>query len=230
MIALIQARMGASRLPNKVMLGLRDRTVLEVVVGRVKKVLDFMVVTSDSKRDDVIEDLCLDRGYNYFRGNEDDVLDRYYKCARKYLIKDIVRITSDCPLVDGGIIREVVDKYCGGFDYSSNLMPRTYPRGLDVEVVRFDVLEERWKRDTENRQHVTLGIRTNPEKFKIGNVRNDVDYSYMRWTLDDVEDYRFLRKVYELFPDASWKDIIYYLEDHPEMVIRDHSPILEVVR
>jgi len=184
---------------------------------------DTIVATTTEPADDIIVDLCKERAWSFFRGSEDDVLDRYYRAALAFKADVIVRITSDCPLIDSEIVDLVISEFSTYYpevEYVSNTLVRTFPRGLDVEVMSFEALKKAWQEDHNPawREHVTPYIYRNPEKFKIRNVVNDIDYSFMRWTVDTVEDLTFVRKIYDHFQDESfkWKDVIQLLELHPD--------------
>lgn len=237
-IAIIQARVGSNRLPRKVLLDIQGQTMLERVASRVKRVesLDGVVIaTTTNKSDDAIEALCREKMFVCFRGSESNVLKRYCQAALKYRADAVVRITADCPLIDAEIIDGVVVKYLSAYpdvDYASNLMPRTYPRGLDAEVVNSQTLYgimDKVGDDAFGKEHVTLYIRQHPEEFRVVNVSNDKDYSYLRWTVDTAEDLEFARRVYGHFGDRvfGWRDVLKLLDEHPEWVIRDTAPILE---
>jgi len=234
-VAIIQARMGATRLPGKVLLDMAGQTVLSRVVNRVKmaETLDRVVVaTTVESGDDAIGILCGEMGWLCFRGDEEDVTDRYYKAAMLSQADIIVRITADSPLIDSGIIDATVGKFLElwpNIDYVSNLLPRTYPRGLDTEAFSFGVLKREWATIKENRQHVTLRIRQNPENYRIANISGELGYSIMRWALDTIEDLEFARKVYGHFKDKlfNWKDVLDLLDTHPDWVLFDKDPVLE---
>ncbi|HHV53121.1 MAG TPA: NTP transferase domain-containing protein [Synergistaceae bacterium] len=223
--AIIQARMGSTRLPGKALKDICGKSMLERVVERVKKTktIDGLIIaTTVREEDDQIVAECEKIGVPVFRGDPEDLLDRYYQCAKRYGVQNVIRITSDCPLIEPEVIDLVVGKFFEVKpDYASNtLPPRTYPRGLDVEIFSFDALELAWREDKDPawREHVTPYIYRHPEKFKLHAVTNDVDYSYMRWTVDTPEDLVLVRKIYEHFEnDAfSWHDVIKLLENHPE--------------
>lgn len=228
-VAVIQARVASRRLPKKMLKLIEGQTMLGRVVSRIKlaKTVDEVVVaTSISKSDDAIEKLCREKEWAWFRGNEQDVLDRVYKASLYYRADAVVRITGDCPLIDPEVIDAVVGRFLSRYpeiDYGSNLLPRTYPRGLDTEVVRIGTLGREWHNGEKWREHVTLNIRKNPQLYRICNVANEVDYSYMRWCVDTVEDLKFARKVYAHFKDNhfGWQDVVRLLEKYPEWVIRD---------
>ncbi len=225
-VAIIQARVGSTRLPGKVLKKLVGQPMLVRVINRTRraKTLDAVVVaTTRQPVDDAIVRLCEERGWPFFRGSEEDLLDRYYQAALAFEADVVVRITSDCPLIEPEIIDRVVNEFLSSYpevEYVSNSLERTFPRGLDGEVMSFDALEKAWQEDNNPawREHVTPYLRRHPEKFKIRNVANDVDYSHMRWTVDTIEDLTFIRKIYNHFhsDEFSWKDVILLLERNPE--------------
>ncbi|KKL78345.1 hypothetical protein LCGC14_2025780 [marine sediment metagenome] len=234
-VAIIQARMGAARLPGKVLLGMVGQTVLSRVINRVEmaETIDRVVVaTTVEPGDDAIDILCDEMDWLCFRGDEEDVTDRYYKVALFSQADIVVRITADCPLIDSETIDIIVGKFLeewSNIDYVSNLLPRTYPRGLDTEVFSFNVLEREWANSVKHREHVTLRLRNNIDNYRIANISATEDYSWMRWTLDTVEDLEFARKVYGHFGEKefNWMDIVGLLDTHPEWVIFDKDPVLE---
>jgi spore coat polysaccharide biosynthesis protein SpsF len=228
-VAIVQARMGSTRLPGKVLQDLAGEPMLARVVNRTcraKTLQEVVIATTTNVVDDVIVKLCEARGWSWFRGSEEDVLDRYYHAAKKYQADFIVRITSDCPLIDPEVIDHVVQEFLERqpeVDYASNTWPRrTFPRGLDTEVMRMDVLERAWREDRNPawREHVTPYIYRNPDRFRIHNVVSSVDYSAMRWTVDTQEDLAFVRKIYDYFGHDrfSWREVLKVLEEHPEWV------------
>jgi spore coat polysaccharide biosynthesis protein SpsF len=225
---IIQARMGSTRLPGKVMLKIRDKTVLGHVIERVKqsKLIDEVIIaTTNDKNDDIIVEESLKYGVKFFRGDESDVLSRYYYAAKENNLDVIVRITSDCPLIDSKVIDEIVDFYLNSkYDIvsnaGSNLSNRTYPRGLDVEVFSFNVLEyaNNNAKLTHQKEHVTPYIYENNNAFYY---KNNVDYSIYRWTLDTNEDFKLISKIYDhLFKGLHnfyLNDIVKLFEKMPEL-------------
>jgi len=159
-----------------------------------------------------------------FRGSEADVLDRYYRAAKRYHADVVVRITSDCPLIEPQVVDRVVQEFLNRqpqVDYVSNIAPkRTFPRGLDTEVMRFDVLERAWREDDNPawREHVTLYVRRHPDLFQSYGVLNDEDVSRMRWTVDTPEDLALVRRIYEHFGHDrfSWQEVLALLKANPE--------------
>jgi spore coat polysaccharide biosynthesis protein SpsF (cytidylyltransferase family) len=218
----IQARMGATRLPGKVMLEVLGKPVIWRVISRVSKaqLIDGLVVATTTKsEDDVIETFCRKNDISFFRGSDEDVLDRYYQCAKKHDLENIVRITADCPLHDPHVIDLVIKKYkSGNYDYISNTDPPSYPDGIDVEIFSLYALEKAWTNATlsSEREHVTPYIRKNKNLFRVGNVQKETDLSELRWTLDQEEDFRFIQTVYEKLSGS--KNDIFYIDDILELI------------
>ncbi len=210
---IIQARTTSTRLPNKVLKHLpynSETTVLEQVVKRVKasKLIDLVIIaTTENATDDPIVQLCNENNILVFRGNEDNVLSRYYGAAKMYNLKTIIRITSDCPCIDSNIIDLMIKKFEDEkYDYLSNVGNRTFPHGLDVEIFTFDALEEAYKKATKQIEfeHVTQYIcNTHKDDFKIGNYQNATDLSNIRITLDTEKDYALLCQIYDYLYDSN---------------------------
>jgi spore coat polysaccharide biosynthesis protein SpsF len=225
-LAILQARMSSTRLPGKVMLPILGVPALQQQIRRIQNsmLIDKLIVaTSDDESDTVIADLCQKIDVACFRGPLDDVLDRFYQAAKTYEPLHIVRLTGDCPLCDSGIIDEVIQYHLDGdFDFTSNALPPTFPDGLDVEVIRYNLLEDAASNATTNRQreHVTPYIREQADTH-VGNYTNSKDLSSLRWTLDYQDDYEFIIKVYEhlykLNPEFNYTDIIKLIENNPEI-------------
>lgn len=233
-VAVVQSRMSSQRLPGKSLVDLEGKPVLERVVERVSraKLIDTIVVaTTTNPADDAVEELCKSKGWNYHRGIEGKVLEQFYDIASMntlYGVDAVVRITADCAIIDAGLIDEVIDKflfYYPDIDYGSNVLPRTYPRGLDTEIIKYSTLEREWKGSVDWRVHVTLNLRKNYWKYKTCNVANDKNYSYMRWVIDTAEDLEFIHKIYKHFGDSvfGWEDILKLLEEHKDWVIMDNQ-------
>jgi spore coat polysaccharide biosynthesis protein SpsF len=233
-VTIIQARMGSTRLPRKVTLDLGGKTVLARVVERVRRsrLAHHVVVASTTKsEDDRIVDQCRQLRVEAFRGSEDDVLDRYYRAAKRAGADAIVRICSDCPLCDPEIIDRTVQEFLNSSaDYASNALDRTYPRGLDVEIMTQAALERCWReaRLFYQRSHVTAYIYENPHSFEVLRVNGDSDLGNHRWTLDTPEDYEFMQAVYERMPDKdcfSWREVLDLLRNEPQLAdLNRHIP------
>jgi len=214
--------MGASRLPGKMMMELGGKPLLKFVVDRViqsNKIDRVIIATTTSSVDDVTEKFCQEVGLEYFRGSENDVLDRFYQCAQKYPEYDyIVRITGDCPFADYRLINQVIDLLIDNkADYASNVLPLSYPDGLDVEVFTKKVLTGLWQtqKDKYHREHVTSYIRDNQNLFKIVSFKNDIDLSNLRLTIDYPEDLQFARRLLEyLSVDFQLADILEVLDNN----------------
>lgn len=222
--------MGSTRLPGKVLREIHGSPMLFHVASRTQRAatLDEVVIaTTTEPADDPVVSFCRDCGLRCFRGSEQDVLDRYFLCAREYHAAFVVRITSDCPLIDPEIIDKTVKAFASQSveepppDYASNCIVRTYPRGLDTEVMTFAALEQAWHeaREPYQRAHVTPYFYQNPAKFKLLAVAGEIDHSAHRWTVDTPEDLEFVREVYSHFRDNafSWNDVLRLLERNPEI-------------
>lgn len=203
-VAIIQARLGSTRLPGKVLEDISGKPMLWHVVNRAQKAgsLDqVLIATTLSARDDAVESFCKSHGFACFRGSEDNVLERYYLAALSFNAKTVVRLTADCPLIDPAVVDIVVSSYLresGSYDYASNTVERTYPRGLDTEAFSFRVLEKCHKEAKEKpeREHVTLYMYEHPEEFRVLCVKNSVDLSGFRWTVDEERDLELVRQIY----------------------------------
>lgn len=217
-LAVLQARFSSTRLPGKVLKPILGRPMLAFQVERVercKRIDRLVVATSTDGSDDAIDDLCRKIGVDCFRGSLGDVLDRVYRAALGYNPEHVVRLTGDCPLADPEVIDGLIEFYLEGcYDYASNTLEPTFPDGLDAEVMRFSALEEAWKRAVlpSEREHVTPFIYKMPGRFKIGNFRRLEDLSYLRWTVDEPEDFELVRQIYEALypsnPDFSAEDVL----------------------
>ena len=238
-VAIIQARMGSSRLPGKVSMDLGGETVLGRVVRRLQRsrhISKIVVATTTVPADEVIVAECDRLEVLCFRGSEHDVLDRYYQAARANAADAVVRITSDCPLIDPELVDETVevfgDKHA---DYASNVFPRTYPRGLDTEVFSFDALDRAWReaREAHQREHVTPYLYEHPQIFKLASLSGAADYSRYRWTLDTREDLELLRAIYSRFDgrdDFSWLEVLRLMEREPELAELNSQVLQKPVR
>lgn len=232
---IIQARTGSTRLPGKVMKKLIGKEVLLHVIDRVlkSKLIDHIVIATTKKEgDDVIVDLVKD--YNskvkVFRGSENDVLDRYYQAAKESEADVVIRVTSDCPLIEGELIDKGVSAFLEGeHDFVSNTMDRTYPRGLDFEIFSFKLLEKVKQISDKDwqKEHVMPYIYENKDKFKIKQIKDNADNSSLRWTLDTEEDFILINNIYEeLYKENEFfnsSDIHELYKRKPELrLINDH--------
>ncbi len=204
-VAVIQARMGSTRLPGKTLLRLAGATVLEHVVSRARaarRVDRIVVATTTNAEDDAIAEECARLRADLERGSASDVLDRYAMACDRSSADVVLRITADCPLLDPDVVDEVVDALLAPpqCDYASNTLERTFPRGLDVEAVAAPALAAaaREAGDPYEREHVTPFIYDRPERFLLRNVRSSSDWSHLRWTLDTPADYEYLERVFAL--------------------------------
>lgn len=222
--AIIQARFSSARLPGKVLLPLGEKPVLAHVIERATSaahIAGCIVATSDDASDDVIDTFCKERNIPCFRGNLNDVLDRYYQCAKEYNLEHICRITADCPLIDPELIDRAAQVYKeGGYDYVATAKPvPTYPDGLDLEIFSFAALEKTSKeaRLPSEREHVTPYIWKHPELFTMGAITNDVDLSFHRWTIDEAKDYEFLKIIVKKVHPLTTQNILSFLDQHPDI-------------
>jgi spore coat polysaccharide biosynthesis protein SpsF (cytidylyltransferase family) len=223
-VAIIQARMGSSRLPGKVLLPIEGRSMLQWVCRRARQaalVDQVVVATTRQACDDVVADECRRLGVACFRGVEDDVLDRYCRAAEAHRADLVVRITADCPLIDAELIDDVVVAALQHEpDYASNVLRRTYPRGLDTEVATAAALARAWReaREPYQRVHVMPYFYQHPELFRLHSVTGDEDLSGHRWTVDSPEDLEFVRGVCRRLAGAdafSWRDVLRLVEREP---------------
>lgn len=226
---IMQARVGSSRLHAKVLKELCGKTVLEHDIERIRQaatVDDIIIATTDKPEDIAIVEVAEKCNTKVFRGSENDVLDRYYQAAKKYDVENIIRITSDCPLVDPHVIDDVMTCYNeGNYDIITNVPNEwekmSYPRGLDLETFPFRWLEKAWKEATDpyDREHVSPYIYDHAKNRYY--YRYDKDYSAYRWTLDTEEDWQVISKIYEHFYHGShdfyFEDIVGYMQKHPEI-------------
>lgn len=225
-VAIIQARTGSTRLPGKVLQDLAGDTMLSRVVRRTRRArrLDEVVIaTTTSEQDDPVVAECRRLDVRWFRGSEEDVLDRYFQAAEAARAELVVRVTSDCPLIDPSLIDRVVSAFQAERpDYASNFLERTYPRGLDNEAVTFECLGRAWceAERAYQRVHVTPYFYENPGMFRLLAVSHDRDLSDRRWTVDTEDDMRFARAIYERFggdDQFTWCEVLQLLEAEPDL-------------
>jgi len=229
-VLFVQARMGSTRLPGKVLKTVLGKELLRWQVDRLRKAKtadEVVVITTTMPEDDPIAELCATHGIPVFRGSELDLLDRHYQAAKQFHADFVVKIPSDCPLSDPDLVDEVLNLWISNqdaYDYVSNYHPPTFPDGMDVEGCPFSVLETAWKeaKNPHEREHTFPFIWDQPERFRIGNVENPRGNMFMthRWTLDYPEDYEFLKRVLEGLaekPDFTMDDVLAFLAAHPDI-------------
>lgn len=226
-IAIIQARMGSTRLPGKILKTVMNKTLLEYQLERVTRSLlidEIVVATTEKESDTPIVELCEQLGVGVYRGSENDVLSRYCEAAVECKADIIVRLTSDCPLIDSHVIDEVVQMYLDGqgtIDYASNALERTFPRGLDIEVFSFEALEKanEYASLERDREHVTVFLYTNPEEFQLANLKSPKNLGHHRWTVDTEEDFELVKRILEALypsnPEFTMQDVLKLLEENP---------------
>jgi spore coat polysaccharide biosynthesis protein SpsF (cytidylyltransferase family) len=223
---IVQARMGSSRLPGKVMMKPdgKNPIVYHVIkqLQNCKLVDEIVIATTNLPEDDTLANFVKDMEISLFRGSSNDVLDRYYQCAKEFSFSDIVRITSDNPLIDPTIVDLVISKYLEGeFDYVTNSYPRTFPQGTETEVFSFRILEDVWKnaKKPSEREHVTPYIYNNPNKFKIFNVGYSENLSHLRWTVDQKNDFYLVENILKKIKNRPvlMKDILELFEQQPNI-------------
>ena len=202
-VAIIQARRGSSRLYNKIFLDLMGNPLIYHVVDRLSKsktLTDLVIATTSNPIDDPLEKWAKTNKIECFRGHEENVLKRYYDAASNYKADVVVRVTADDPFKDFRLMDEAVQLLVSGnYDFVCNNSPPTFPEGLDVEVLTFNALKKIYRESLDDfeREHVTQYIHRNNEKFKISNIKNNIDLSHYRWTIDEESDYIFTKKIYE---------------------------------
>jgi spore coat polysaccharide biosynthesis protein SpsF len=225
-VAIIQARMGSSRLPGKVLAELGGTTMLAQVVQRLRaahRLSDIVIATSTAADDDAVVREAGRLGAGVHRGSQTDVLARFLGAARSHRADAIVRVTADCPLLDGGVVDQVVGALTGAVDYASNTHERSYPRGLDVEALHRDTLERIARLGTSPaaREHVTAFVMEAPQLFRIAQLRAEHDDSDLRWTVDTADDLAMARTLYaelELARDPRpYRDVVAAVRARPEL-------------
>jgi spore coat polysaccharide biosynthesis protein SpsF (cytidylyltransferase family) len=226
-VAIIQARLGSTRLPGKVLIDLDGTAVLGHVISRTQRIVDVdevAVATTSASKDDGVAEYAADHGVTVFRGDELDVLNRYRDCAREMQADVVVRITADCPLIDPELSSRVVGRYLeGDLDYVSNYKPPTFPDGLDTEVFSFAAIDEAQKNAerASEREHVTPYIWQHPENFRLANITQKVDHSGLCWTLDSPQDLEMMQALAAHLEmrlvDARYRDLMKVIRDHPEV-------------
>jgi glutamate-1-semialdehyde 2,1-aminomutase len=239
-VAIVQARMGSTRLPNKVMKQISGVPMIELLLARLARateVDEIAVATSEDIRNQPLAAHVAALGYRCYRGSENDVLDRYWQAAKAAAADVVVRITGDCPLIDPSLVDEAIRRFkAASVDYHSNTSPPSYPDGLDIEVFTFAALE-RAAREAEkafDREHVTPFLRQ-AGQFRQGSIQNDEDLSALRWTVDEQTDFDVVRNVFEYFaPDIhfSWRQVLTLQLSQPQLfaanqqIIRNEGAVM----
>lgn len=226
-LGILQARVSSTRLPDKVLRPLLGKPMILRQIERLKRIVQIdrlVLATSNDPSDDRLAEVCAAENIECFRGDLDDVLDRFYKAAQQYRPEYIVRLTGDCPLADPEVIDNLITYFlAGAYDYSSNSLEPTFPDGLDAEIFRFSCLEEAWKEAVlpSQREHVTPFIYQQPDRFRIGCMLNNIDLSGLRWTVDEPADYDLVARIYEVLypqnPHFLSSDILQLLKREPEL-------------
>jgi len=226
-LCIIQARMGSTRLPGKVLVDIAGKSMLSRVVERLRMSVtigQFVVATTVTRADDAVVKECRRLGVHFFQGSEEDVLDRFYQAARQFRADVIVRITADCPLIDPEVTDLVVRKFLmGGVDYASNSLERTYPRGLETEVMTIKALGRAWNeaKEPHERSHVTPYIYHHPETFQLLSVRISEDLSAFRWTVDTRADLQLVQEIYgrrgQKSGCFSWREALEAVKNDPAL-------------
>lgn len=225
---IVQTRMGSSRLPGKAMKKILGRPLLSFLLERLRTIRcqdEIIVATTNHPADQIIEDFCNDENVSCMRGDEADVLDRYFQAAHAAKADAVVRVTGDCPLIDpliaDKVIRYFLDHY-PKYDYVSNVIERTYPRGLDIEVFSIKCLDilKKSAATPEEKEHVTLHLLNHKDQFSTHSIVNDCDLSDHRWTVDTPEDLSLVQKIiealYPILPQFTMNDILQLLDKHPD--------------
>lgn len=223
---IIQARLGSHRFTRKVLEKIDGKMVIEHVIERVKlakNIGQIVLCTTKNKEDKILLDIARKLEILSFSGEENDVLSRFFHCAKKFNAEPIVRITGDCPLIDPELISKMVQIFFSKkLDYLSNTIIPTFPDGLDVEIFTFKTIEKIYQNAylESDREHVTSYIKNHPKKFKIYNYKNNIDLSNLRLTVDEKEDLKLIRMIFTLNEDKSqllFKDILKIISKNPEI-------------
>ena len=226
-VAVVQARMGSTRLPGKVSMDIGGETCLSRVVRRLSRATrigQIVIATTTSSADEVIVKIATNLAVECFRGSERDVLSRYVGAAEKFDAGAVVRVTSDCPLIDPELADQVVGEgVAGGIDFASNDGPPAYPRGLDVEFATASALREaaRIALEPHHREHVTPIFRERADLFRTRVLGAEREYGRYRWTLDTPEDLELIRAIYAHFEnrdDFTWRDVVALMENSPHLL------------
>ena len=224
---IIQARMGSTRLPGKVLMDVtKEKPVLYYVINQLKhckSIEEIIVATTTLQEDDKIVQFCMDNKVSCFRGDSKNVLERHYRCAEKFSLSKIIRMPSDKPLLDPEVVDQIVEVFnSNSYDYVTNFLPSTFPGGTEVEVLSFDSLKKSWGNAAlpSEKEHVTNYIYNNRNDFRIFNVVNSEDLSNFRWAVDRIEDLRLVREIVSKIHKNPIliKDILELFKNEPNLV------------
>lgn len=227
-VILVQARMTSTRFPGKVLKKVLGKPLLEYQIERLRRVKladEIVIATTTNETDEPIIELCDRLTIPYFRGPEEDVLSRYHGAAKAHQVDVVVRVTSDCPLIDPQVIDSVIQFYISHqaeYDYVSNCLERSYPRGMDTEVFSFHALHEAFLEATAQpeREHVTPFIYRHPERYRLAQVTYSENQSHHRWTVDTPEDFELIKRIiealYPKFPEFTLEYCLNLLEQRPD--------------
>lgn len=223
-IGLIQARFFSSRLPGKALLKIHNKPILLHIYERLRYcsfLNQIVIATGDFEKNKAICEFAIKNNIPYYSGNESDLIDRIYKTAKKFEADAVVRITGDCPLVDPKLVNKLVDEFIKNskIDLVTNCQEKTFPHGLDVEVYSKKMLQRLWEdiKDEKFREWFPLYVYNNRNKFKILNIKNTKNLSRLRWTVDYMEDFEFVTKIFdELYDNKT----IFYMENILDLITR----------
>ncbi len=225
---IVQARMNSTRLPGKVLKTVLNKPLLEYQIERLRQVKlagEIVIATTINTSDQPIVDLCDRLSIPFYRGSEDDVLSRYHGAAMQFQADVVVRVTSDCPVIDAQVIDQIMQYYIDAYpkyDYVSNCLSRTYPRGMDTEVFSFRSLDEAFHQATAqgDREHVTPFIHRQFDRYNLGQVNYFKNHSEHRWTVDTLEDFELIKRIieslYPFKPKFSLQDCLDLSSQNPE--------------
>ena len=224
--AIIQARLNSSRLNKKILLKIENKNLLEHLFSQLSYSTHIdkkIIATTINKIDDEIENFAKLQNITFFRGNPLDVLDRYYRCAKFFNLETIVRISGDAPLIDPSIVDKTIEYYKkNNFDYVSNFFNRSYPIGTEIEIFSFKTLEKCWMnaKKSSEKEHVTPFIYNHPELFKIGHIEYKKNISHLHWTVDQIEDFKFVELIFKKIKKRPilMDNILELLENEPELL------------
>lgn len=228
-LLITQARLGSSRFPNKILQQINGKTLLEIHLNRViksKYVTKFVVASTFENQIEIVKNISEINGFDFFQGSTNDVLDRFYQCSKNYKVDYIVRVTSDCPLIDSSLLDEVIEfTLKNKLDYGANILLETFPDGQDIEVFKKNVLKEAWlqSESLHEKEHVTPYIRNNSSylggsKFKSENFLSVYNYNDIRMTVDEYEDLKAIDiLIKKLGLNRKWKEYAKFIEQNQDL-------------